>query len=252
MKKCIIMMALIVASYSLAVAQAPTTFGVGINTPVGTLHVHSAEGIPQGLDPIIDPGPFTGDTNGPRFLTYDYNTILHLTNTNTGTSANRGFSIDQYNKDVVIRQYEQGSLTIQNNESRIILTRLGNVGVGAVANGGENFYVQGTARITNSLRIGNGFYCDNAGNLKVKNLRVTLTDWADFVFADSYRTMPLAQLERYIAEHRHLPGVPSAAEVEQEGVDVGEMNKMLLQKVEELTLYIIDLQKQIDNLKTNK
>ena len=52
------MMALIVASYSLAVAQAPTTFGVGINTPVGTLHVHSAEGISQGIDPIVDPGPF--------------------------------------------------------------------------------------------------------------------------------------------------------------------------------------------------
>ena len=64
--------------------------------------------------------------------------------------------------------------------------------------------------------------------------------------------MPLAQLERYIAEHRHLSGVPSAVEVEQEGVDVGEMNKVLLQNVEELTLYIIDLQKQIDNLKTNK
>ena len=52
--------------------------------------------------------------------------------------------------------------------------------------------------------------------------------------------------------NRHLPDIPSAKEVEEEGVDVGEMNKLLLQKVEELTLYIIDLQKQIDELKSEK
>ena len=55
-----------------------------------------------------------------------------------------------------------------------------------------------------------------------------------------------------VTAHRHLPDVPSAAEVEENGVDAGEMNKLLLQKVEELTLYVIDLQKQIDELKSNK
>ena len=55
-----------------------------------------------------------------------------------------------------------------------------------------------------------------------------------------------------IFETDNLPEVPSAAEVEENGVDVGEMNKLLLQKVEELTLYVIDLQKQIDELKSNR
>lgn len=64
--------------------------------------------------------------------------------------------------------------------------------------------------------------------------------------------MPLCEVEQYIAAHHHLPEVPSATEVEENGVDVGEMNKVLLQKVEELTLYIIDLQKQIDELKSNR
>lgn len=52
--------------------------------------------------------------------------------------------------------------------------------------------------------------------------------------------------------HSHLPGVPSAEEVERDGADLGEMNKVLLQKVEELTLYIIDLQKQLNELKSNQ
>lgn len=52
--------------------------------------------------------------------------------------------------------------------------------------------------------------------------------------------------------NRHLPDIPSAKEVEENGVDLGEMNAKLLQKVEELTLYVIDLQKQIDELKNNQ
>ena len=59
----------------------------------------------------------------------------------------------------------------------------------------------------------------------------------------------LEQLERYVKENRHLPDVPTETEVKQGGVDLGQMNALLLQKVEELTLYIIDLQKQIDELK---
>jgi hypothetical protein len=52
--------------------------------------------------------------------------------------------------------------------------------------------------------------------------------------------------------HGHLPEIPSAEEAEVDGVDLGEMNKLLLQKVEELTLYVIDLQKQVEELKSNK
>ncbi len=86
----------------------------------------------------------------------------------------------------------------------------------------------------------------------MKELRVTLTDWPDYVFDAGYRLMPLSEVEGYIAENGHLPQMPSAMEVEQEGADLGEMNRLLLQKVEELTLYIIDLQKQIEELKSNR
>ena len=74
--------------------------------------------------------------------------------------------------------------------------------------------------------------------------------WPDYVFESDYNLLDLMEVEAHIAEKGHLPSIPSAAQVAEEGVSLGEMNKLLLQKVEELTLYIIEQQKQIDELKT--
>ncbi|CAM4117969.1 hypothetical protein SAMN06265348_103268 [Pedobacter westerhofensis] len=68
--------------------------------------------------------------------------------------------------------------------------------------------------------------------------------WPDFVFEDKYKTLPLSELERYLAENRHLPEIPSAREVKEKGVNLGDMNSLLLQKIEELTLYVIELKKE--------
>jgi len=73
--------------------------------------------------------------------------------------------------------------------------------------------------------------------------------WPDYVFAKDYNLMPISEVEQFITENQHLPGVPPAAEVEANGMNLGEINIILVQKVEELTLYIIQLQKQIDELK---
>ena len=93
------------------------------------------------------------------------------------------------------------------------------------------------------------------GTVLAKAVRVNIsaTYWPDYVFGNDYKMMTISELESYVNENRHLPGIPSASEVEEEGsVDLGEMNTILLQKVEELTRYIIDLQKQIDELKKGK
>ena len=93
------------------------------------------------------------------------------------------------------------------------------------------------------------------GTVLAKAVRVNIsaTYWPDHVFGNDYKMMTISELESYVNENKHLPGIPSASEVEKEGsVDLGEMNTLLLQKVEELTRYIIDLQKQIDELKKGK
>ena len=90
------------------------------------------------------------------------------------------------------------------------------------------------------------------GLLMAKEVKVTLTGWPDYVFGADYRLRSLSETEAYIREQGHLPDVPSATEVEEEGLSLGEMNKVLLQKVEELTLHVIELQKQIDELKNQQ
>lgn len=74
-------------------------------------------------------------------------------------------------------------------------------------------------------------------------------NWPDFVFAPGHTMMSLAEIEKYVNENRHLPGIPSSEEMSEKGLDVAEMDAALLQKIEELTLYIIEQQKQIDELK---
>jgi hypothetical protein len=76
-----------------------------------------------------------------------------------------------------------------------------------------------------------------------------VANWPDYVFADDYKLTPLNELKSFIDTHQHLPDIPKAEDVQKNGFEVGEMNKMLLRKVEELTLYMIDQQEQIDALK---
>ena len=71
-----------------------------------------------------------------------------------------------------------------------------------------------------------------------------MNDWPDFVFDPAYQLMPLDELEQSIEREHHLPGIPAAAIVEAEGIDSGEMHRLAMQKIEELTLYVIDLNKE--------
>jgi hypothetical protein len=84
---------------------------------------------------------------------------------------------------------------------------------------------------------------------RVKVAIKTTTDWSDRIFDKKYKLMPLDSLENYVTTNKHLPEIPSAEEVVKEGVDLGEMNSKLLGKIEQLTLYIIDLNKKIDQQK---
>ncbi|MFT3908296.1 MAG: hypothetical protein QM737_02635 [Ferruginibacter sp.] len=90
------------------------------------------------------------------------------------------------------------------------------------------------------------------GELYAKRVKVTLTGWPDYVFEPGYKLPDLKDVEQFIKAYKHLPNVPSAQTIEKEGADVGETQKALLQKVEELTLYIIELNKKIEKLEKEK
>lgn len=101
----------------------------------------------------------------------------------------------------------------------------GNVGIGTSSPGTYKLAVEGTI-----------------GARKVKVTQQAT--WADFVFQDDYKLRTLPDLEKYIQQNKRLPDIPSEKEVQQNGIDLGDMNAKLLQKVEELTLYIIELNKK--------
>ncbi len=107
----------------------------------------------------------------------------------------------------------------------------GNVGIGTTDPGNYKLAVNGTIR---------------AKEIKVE------TGWADFVFEEDYLLRSLNEVEQYIKEHKHLPDVPSAKEVEENGVQLGEISSKLLQKIEELTLYVIAQDKRIETLEAEK
>jgi hypothetical protein len=104
---------------------------------------------------------------------------------------------------------------------------------------------------TTNEAAGAGYKLRVNGKIICTELRVqTIGSWPDYVFNPEYPLMPLHELGKYIATEKHLPNIPSAQEVsEQGGIDAGDMQKRLTEKVEELTLYILDLQNQVNELK---
>lgn len=120
-----------------------------------------------------------------------------------------------------------------NGTGGIYVAQNGNVRIGA-----------GTANPTKTLEVN--------GAIRSKEVLVEVANWSDFVFDKDYDLMTLNEVESYIKENGHLPDVPSAKEVKANGVEVGEMNAILLQKIEELTLYIIELEKKIEKLNDGK
>ncbi|MEO7216331.1 hypothetical protein [Mucilaginibacter sp.] len=91
------------------------------------------------------------------------------------------------------------------------------------------------------------------GTIRSKEVVVEASPWPDYVFKKAYLLTPLSEVKTYIAKNRHLPGLPSASEVEKDGLKLGEINKLLTKKIEELTLYLIDAEKKLnDQTKKNE
>ena len=97
-----------------------------------------------------------------------------------------------------------------------------------------------------------GYKLSVKGKIMCEELKVLLSaSWPDYVFAKNYELMPLSDLETYIETENHLPGIPSASEMEAEGgIAVGEMQTILVKKIEEANLYILQLNKRIEELES--
>jgi hypothetical protein len=110
-----------------------------------------------------------------------------------------------------------------NSESGMFIKNNGNVGIGSI-NPSEKLSVN--------------------GNIRAKKLIVSQQNWSDYVFYKNYKLRPLNELEKFIQQYQHLPDIPSTKNVQSKGINVGDTQALLLKKIEELTLYIIEQDKK--------
>jgi len=133
-----------------------------------------------------------------------------------------------------------------------------NVGVYGTASGGTSnwaAYFYGDAYISSDLRIGtttqaSGYSLSIDGKIACEEVLVQdILSWPDYVFNDDYDLMSLEELEKSIQKNNHLPGIPAASDIEENGLHLGNMQKLVIEKLEELTLYTIEQGKMIEELK---
>lgn len=164
------------------------------------------------------------------FETYTTNSFWRF-----GLYNNSGNPYVQYNAGSAVKNiYYDGPEFIWRNvagtTTYLKITNTGSVGVGTATTGSFKLAVEGT--------------------IGTREIKVTSTNpWPDYVFRPGYALPKLGDLENYVQTNQHLPGIPSAEEIKKDGgVALGEMNRKLLEKVEELTLHIIQLNKRIEQL----
>ena len=87
------------------------------------------------------------------------------------------------------------------------------------------------------------------GGIKAKRVRVE-ESWCDYVFEDNYQLLPLNEVEKYYKTHKHLPDIPTSSEIEINGLDLGKLVALQMKKIEELTIHMVEMQKEIERLKS--
>lgn len=119
-----------------------------------------------------------------------------------------------------------------------------------ISGDGIHYISNGNVLIGKTTQVNANYKLDVDGSIRANEIKVNL-DGADYVFEPGFKLKSINEVEEFIKNNKHLPDIKTASEMQADGVNIGEMNTQLLQKIEELTLYIIDLQRQVDSLKTS-
>lgn len=232
----------------------------GINTFVGNQNINGNLNIFNSANKIVgydDPAnyyigsfPVSGSAGldihyfgGIRFGDATSNSVMQITNGKVGI----GTTTPAGKLDVNGAVFLKGKSILDSDGANSYFKSNGvsyfenNGSVSAMITASGNFGI-GTTDPKNKLSVN--------GTIWAKEVKVSLADAADWVFDKNYKLKPLADVEKYIYENKHLPEIPSAEEFRQNDMNVSEMSNKLLQKIEELTLYAIEQQKELDRLKT--
>jgi hypothetical protein len=189
-------------------------------TPQGNIGISTTEpDNAQGWERVME---MQGNLNAKFLVTTNNSSVKVGIFAHSTWNGPRGIIGTESNHDLSINTgYSQERIRIKNN---------GNIGIG-------------TTNPTEKLEVN--------GTIKTKEVNVTLSGWPDYVFDSEYYLIPIEELESFIQKNRHLPGIPSEIEILESGLNVGELQSKLLEKIEELTLYLIAQEKKMAEMKNS-
>jgi hypothetical protein len=191
--------------------------GIGTPSPRTKLDFGNASSFPADIIGLYDGG-----------ANVQYGVGLNLAGGNDGTG---GLTLYSGDRGIVFRNHNINGTELMSVTNSGNFSVMGNVGIGTTDNAAWQL-----ATSTYKLAV--------EGKIITEEVTVKLrANWPDYVFNPKYTLMPLTDVKSYIDKNHHLPDMPTAAQVEKDGLNLGEMNKLLLKKVEELTLYLIEKDK---------
>ncbi|WP_160138280.1 hypothetical protein [Chryseobacterium sp. c4a] len=239
-KNCIIITFLLAISFNSQEIKFDRLIGNndGVNYYLGHYHVPGSDGLEIKW------------YGGIRLTEGGYNNVLQLTNGNVGIGT-----ITPKEKLDVNGSFRAGTderYFIYNGSADILLKDIsrGTGGRAIVHDGNNKLTLNYENDFTGGTQLGQSFLVKGTnaildGKLEAKEIKITNTPTADFVFEKNYNLPTLESIEKHIKEKKHLPEVASAKEMQKEGVNIGDFQIKLLQKIEELTLYSIKQNKQL-------
>lgn len=247
--------------------------GNGTETPSTKLHISS--GTDVGLSAANSGFLMTGLATGSN-IAMDNNEIQARNNGVASTLflQNNGGNVALGNITPTSQLHMTGNITLQNNAPLIQMTnslgtdmgflqvdtddvRIGtnsanNTGSFIVrTNGANRMYVSPTGQFSfGTATPATGYMISVNGKVMAEEVKVQLSqNWPDYVFSTKYKLMNFNELREFIATNNHLPNIPSAKEIEKSGLEIGEMQRRMMEKIEELTLYVLQLEDKINGLK---
>lgn len=177
-----------------------------------------------GRSNLVITGRFQDSNDGWNFGSAARNSIVFAQISGGSNQPSGEVSEEKCSMQLEGNSNSLGFMTRQNGSTpNMVMTQNGNIGIG-------------TNYPDSRLSVN--------GNIRAKEIKVETSGWPDYVFNPGYELQSLLEVEKHIKEKGHLPGVPSAKQVEEKGLNIGEMNALLLKKIEELTLHVIDLKKE--------